>query len=103
MATYKVQRWEIYFEYKVQWSILVFQSQWLTKWAPQIHEFSIDIFSCSETVGGADNRSLPDCKSNPYSNPYFNFLPLELLHKCPVLVDPSHKVRQGGKGSVWDG
>ena len=23
--------------------------------------------------------------------------------KCPVLVDPSHKVRQGGKGSVWDG
>ena len=23
--------------------------------------------------------------------------------KRPVLVDPSHKVRQGGKGSVWDG
>ena len=21
----------------------------------------------------------------------------------PALVDPSHKVRQGGKGSVWDG
>ena len=23
--------------------------------------------------------------------------------KRPALVDPSHKVRQGGKGSVWDG
>ena len=23
--------------------------------------------------------------------------------KPPALVDPSHKVRQGGKGSVWDG
>ena len=23
--------------------------------------------------------------------------------KRPVLVDPSHKVRQGCKGSVWDG
>ena len=22
---------------------------------------------------------------------------------CLALVDPSHKVRQGGKGSVWDG
>ena len=24
-------------------------------------------------------------------------------HKRPALVDPSHKVRQGGMGSVWDG
>ena len=23
--------------------------------------------------------------------------------KRPALVDPTHKVRQGGKGSVWDG
>ena len=23
--------------------------------------------------------------------------------KCPALVDPSDTVRQGGKGSVWDG
>ena len=23
--------------------------------------------------------------------------------KRPALVDPSHKVRQGGNGSVWDG
>ena len=23
--------------------------------------------------------------------------------KRPALVDPSHKVRQGGKGSGWDG
>ena len=23
--------------------------------------------------------------------------------KRPALVDPSHKVGQGGKGSVWDG
>ena len=23
--------------------------------------------------------------------------------KRPALADPSHKVRQGGKGSVWDG
>ena len=23
--------------------------------------------------------------------------------KRPALVDPSHKIRQGGKGSIWDG
>ena len=34
---------------------------------------------------------------------------LHILHrkiagrKPPALGDPSHKVRQGGKGSVWDG
>ena len=25
------------------------------------------------------------------------------MRKRPALVDPLHKVRQGGKGSVWDG
>ena len=33
-----------------------------------------------------------------------NFLEQKITgRKRPALVDPSHKVLQGGKGSVWDG